>query len=123
MESLMAQKLVEPTGPGEDHFVSPDKLLSGNPKQTLWTQYTDATGKFFAGVWRSEPGKWKVSHTEEEHCQMIEGVSIITSADGRALTVRAGGGFVIPIGFVGAWEVAERTTKRFVRFVIDEAGA
>jgi uncharacterized cupin superfamily protein len=106
--------LSDPTDPGEDYFVSPDKLLSGNPKQTLWTQYTDATGKFFTGIWRSEPGKWRVAYTEEEYCQMIEGLSVITGADGQALTVRAGDSFVIPRGFVGTWEVVDRTIKRFV---------
>lgn len=114
MESLMAQKLVDPTGPGEVYFLSPDKLIAGNPEQTLWTQYTDVSGKFFTGIWRSEPGKWQVAYTEEEYCQMVEGVSIITSADGQTLTVRAGDSFVIPRGFVGTWEVIERTTKRFV---------
>ncbi len=114
MELHTVQKLVEPTGPGEDYFVSPDKLVRGNPKQTLWTQYTDASGKFFAGIWRSEPGMWKVSYTEEEYCHMHEGVSVITGAEGQALTVRAGDSLVIPRGFVGTWEVVERTTKRFV---------
>ncbi len=114
MELHTVQKLVEPTGPGEDYFVSPDKLVRGNPKQTLWTQYTDASGKFFAGIWRSEPGTWKVSYTEEEYCHMLEGVSVITGADSPALTVRAGDSFVIPRGFVGTWEVVDRTTKRFV---------
>lgn len=120
MPSPTAQHLVEPTGPGLECFVSPDKLISGNPKQTLWTQYTDASGKFFAGIWRSEPGQWRVSYTEEEYCQMIQGVSIITSADGQAFTVRAGDSFVIPKGFVGTWEVVDPTTKRFV---IYDAGA
>lgn len=90
MESLAVQRLVEPAGPGEDYFVSSDKLLSGNPKQTLWTQDTDATGKLCACVWRSELGQWKVAHTAEEYCQMIEGVSVITSANGPTLTVNAG---------------------------------
>jgi uncharacterized cupin superfamily protein len=112
--SPLARMLADPTSPGEDYFVSPDKLLSGNPKQTLWTQYSDATGKFFAGIWRSEAGKWKVSYSEEEYCQMIEGVSVITGADGQVLTVRAGDSFVIPRGFVGTWEVVDSTTKRFV---------
>ena len=113
-------KLDVASGPGEDYFLAPEKLLEGNPKQTIWTQYKDATGKFFAGVWRSEPGKWKVSYTEEEFCHMLEGRSVIVSIDGSVLTVQAGESFVIPRGFVGTWEVVERTTKRFV---IYEMGA
>ncbi len=109
-----------PSEPGEDYFLAPEKLIDGNPKQTIWMQYKDATGKFFAGVWRSEPGKWKVSYTEEEFCHMLEGTSVLVALDGSALTVQAGESFVIPRGFAGTWEVVERTTKRFV---IYEAGA
>jgi uncharacterized cupin superfamily protein len=115
-----ARKLDVPSEPGEEYFLAAEKLISGNPKQTLWTQYTDATEKFFAGVWRSEPGKWNISYTEEEFCHMLEGLSVIESSDGEVLTVRAGDSFVIARGFVGTWEVVERTTKRFV---IYEAGA
>ena len=41
-------------------------------------------------------------------------IEVITGADSPALTVRAGDSFVIPRGFVGTWEVVDRTTKRFV---------
>jgi uncharacterized cupin superfamily protein len=51
---------------------------------------------------------------------MLAGTSIIASAQGPTLTVKAGDSFVIPRGFVGTWEVVEQTTKRFV---IYEAGA
>jgi uncharacterized cupin superfamily protein len=67
-------------------------------------------------MWRSEVGTWHVNYTEEEHCQMLEGVSVITRAGGEAVTLRAGDNFVVPRGFVGTWEVVERTTKRFVMF-------
>ena len=103
----------------EVSFVAGDKLLAGNPPQTLWLHYTDPTRQFFAGVWRSEPGKWRISYTEEEYCHVTEGVSVITDAEGRATTVTAGESFVIPRGFNGTWEVVETTTKRFV---IYEAG-
>lgn len=120
MNLIKALKLDAPSGPGEEYFLAAEKLLHGNPKQTIWTQYTDGTGKFFAGIWRSEPGKWKISYTEEEFCYMLEGTSIIESTEGQALTVKAGESFVVPRGFVGTWEVVERTTKRFVVY---EAGA
>lgn len=41
-------------------------------------------------------------------------IEVITGADDQALTVRAGDSFVIPRGFVGTWEVVDRTTKWFV---------
>jgi uncharacterized cupin superfamily protein len=119
----MALKLDTTTDPGQEYFLAADKLLQGNPKQTLWTQYTDSTEKFFTGIWRSEPGKWRVTYTEEEFCQLLEGTSIITSTDGQALTVKAGDSFVIPRGFIGTWEVVDRTTKRFVIYEPGAMGA
>ena len=106
-------KLDPPVEP-QDYFLAPEKLISGNPKQTVWMHYTDATNQFFVGVWRSEPGKWRIAYTEEEYCLMLEGTSIITNESGEAITLVAGDSFVIPRGFVGTWEVVVATTKRFV---------
>jgi uncharacterized cupin superfamily protein len=100
--------------PGEEYFVPAEKLLQGNPKQTVWLHYTDASGKFMAGIWHSERGCWRILYTEEEYCRVLEGVSVITDQAGTALTVRAGEEFVIPAGFVGTWEVVEPTRKQFV---------
>jgi uncharacterized cupin superfamily protein len=101
-------------GPGEEYFLAPEKLLQGNPRQTAWVHYTDPSGRFCAGLWHSERGRWKILYTEEEYCQVLEGVSIITDQAGTAVTVRAGEEFVIPAGFSGTWEVVEPTRKRFV---------
>ncbi len=103
-----------PSGTGEEYFLPVEKLIAGNPKQTAWQQYTDDSGRFFAGAWHSEVGKWRVSYTEEEHCQILEGISVITDSTGIAVTVRRGDRFVIPRGFVGTWEVIERTKKLYV---------
>jgi len=99
---------------GESYFLPAEKLLQGNPRQTVWVHYTDATGCFSAGIWHSERGRWRILYTEEEYCQLLEGVSIITDEAGSAVTVRAGEEFVIPAGFRGTWEVIEPTRKRFV---------
>lgn len=91
-----------------------EKLLAGNPTQTLWMHYTDPSGKFCTGLWKSEPGTWKIAYTEEEFCQLLEGISIVTDATGHAVTLVVGDEFVIPRGFVGTWQVVQTTTKRFV---------
>lgn len=118
--SAHVQLLALDAGPGEAYFVAADKLLSGNPKQTAWVQHASPDQRFSAGLWHSEVGTWSVRYTEHEYCRILEGCSIITSADGQALTVRAGDEFVIPRGFVGTWQVVEPTLKRFV---IHEPGA
>lgn len=117
---VAVQRLDDGGGTVERYELPPEKRIEGNPTQTVWTQYADAAGRFFVGRWHSERGKWHVRYTEEEWCEVLEGTSVITAADGVAVTVGAGDRFVVPAGFVGTWEVVEPTTKRFV---IGEPGA
>jgi uncharacterized cupin superfamily protein len=98
----------------QDYFVAPEKLLEGNPKQTVWLEYQDASGQFCAGLWSSEAGAWRIRYTEEEYCCILEGRSVITDDAGHAVTVGAGDEFTIPAGFSGTWRVVEPTLKRFV---------
>ncbi len=98
----------------QEYFLASEKLVAGNPKQTLWPHYEDPSGKFFSGIWQSEPGKWKIAYTEEEYCQILEGTSVLTDAAGLAVTVTAGESFVIPRGFTGTWEVLQTTRKIYV---------
>jgi uncharacterized cupin superfamily protein len=103
-------RVAEPT----EYFLPPEKLIDGNPKQSVWNHYSDAAQQFHAGIWHSQIGKWRISYTEEEFCQILEGTSIITDQDGNAVTVSAGDNLVVPRGFVGTWEVVEPTRKIYV---------
>ncbi len=100
--------------PAEHYHPAAERLVQGNPQLTVWQHYTDPSGQFSVGEWQGEVGSWRVQYTEEEFCQIIEGVSTITGDDGAALTVRAGDRFVIPAGFKGTWQVLERTRKTYV---------
>lgn len=100
--------------PAESYHAAPERRVQGNPQQTLWPHYTDPTGQFAVGEWQGEVGSWRVQYTEEEFCQILEGVSTLTSDDGQTVTVRAGDRFVIPAGFQGTWQVLERTRKTYV---------
>ena len=103
-----------------EHYRLPaEKLIAGNPRQTVWMQYRDPGGKFFVGIWESEPGKWSVDYTEEEYFQVESGCSVVTDAAGHATRVSAGASMVIPRGFRGTWEVLETTRKRFVIYEPD----
>ena len=106
-ESLLASEPVE-------YLPAAEKIVSGNPRQRVWSHYTDASQKFSVGVWECEPGAWRVRYTEEEYCRIVTGRSLLTSADGVVLEVVAGDEFVIPRGFEGVWEVVERTRKIYV---------
>jgi hypothetical protein len=102
------------TVPAEHYHAAPERLVQGNPQLTVWPHYSDASGQFSVGEWQGEVGAWRVQYTEEEFCQILEGVSTITADDGAVLTVRAGDRFVIPAGFTGTWQVLERTRKTYV---------
>lgn len=102
------------TSEPEEYYLDEKKRIEGNPKQTLWMDYTDLTKQYFVGVWRSEVGKWRINYTEEEYCSITEGISIVTDDQGVAIELKTGDEFVIPRGFNGTWEVVETTTKRFV---------
>ena len=114
MPSPFVQRLPDPSVAPETYFLPPEKRIVGNPRQTLWLHYTDASGQFLAGEWHSEVGKWKVAYTEEEYCRLLEGTSVITDAQGGSVTLHAGDAFVMPRGFVGTWEVVVPTRKTFV---------
>jgi len=43
------------------------------PAQFVRNLFTDDTGRFFAGIWRSSQGAWHVSYTENELCVLTEG--------------------------------------------------
>jgi uncharacterized cupin superfamily protein len=114
--TIEIRRITDAGAVAESYRLAADKLVEGNPLQTVRMHYTDATNRFFTGTWHSEPGKWRVVYTEEEYCEMIEGSSVITDEAGNAVTVVAGDRFVVPRGFVGTWEVVAPTTKRFVIF-------
>ncbi len=100
--------------PAEEYFLAAEKLISGNPQQTIWQHYTDPSAKFLTGIWQSEVGKWRINYTEEEYCQILQGSSILTDELGNAVTVSSGENFVIPRGFNGTWEVVQKTRKIYV---------
>ena len=95
---------------------APERVLEGAPMQTARNFFTDATGQFFAGVWESTPGKWRVRYTETEFCHITKGLVYIEDEQGRSLSFRAGDSFVVPAGFVGTWDVREPTSKLYVIF-------
>lgn len=91
-----------------------DKCLKGQPMQRTWHHFTNADGRFFAGLWEAEPGCWRVDYSEDEFCQILSGHSILRDGEGREQHLRSGDNFVIPAGFHGEWEVLDTTRKIYV---------
>lgn len=92
----------------------PDRVLQGDPEQLTRNYFSDASGRFFAGIWESTPGRWRVRYSENEFCHLTRGRVLIESARGQRWTFQAGDSFVVPAGFVGTWEVLEPTAKLYV---------
>ena len=88
------------------------KVLSGDPVHTTWN--IEHRGTLFAGLWHSTPGKWRIAYEEWEYFRLLEGTSILTDADGHAITLQAGDAFIIRPGFSGTWEVLDATLKDYV---------
>jgi len=98
----------------EEFPTAAEKCVKGRPLQRTWHHFTNADGKFFAGLWEAEPGCWEVSYSEDEYCQILAGRSVLRDASGQQRILQAGDNFVIPAGFAGQWEVLETTKKIYV---------
>ena len=93
--------------------VPAERLVSGNPMQSVANAYSDASNAFHCGVWEGEVGAWRVAYTEHELCHMLAGRVRLRGNDGSDTTVVAGDSFVIPAGFEGTWEVLEFARKLY----------
>ncbi len=103
---------VEPSVPPEVERPDPAKVLSGDPVHTTWN--LEERDGLYCGLWQSTPGKWRVSYNEWEYVRILKGLSVLTGADGQAVTLRAGDSWIIRPGFEGTWEVLETTLKDYV---------
>ena len=104
----------ETLGEPERGVPEPDRLLEGSPTFETWSTYESADGKYFAGLWRATPGSWRISYTEWEYCEILEGTNVVTSAEGTSRTFTRGDRFVLEPGFEGIWQVVHTTLKRYV---------
>ena len=89
-----------------------EKLISGDPVFTTWN--LEEKDGLYAGIWQSTVGKWHVSYDEWEYFRLLEGVSVLTDAEGQETRLTAGDSFIIRPGFSGTWEVVETTRKDYV---------
>ncbi len=113
--SLAIVKLDDSSGSEEQLELDAARLVGGSPMpvQTVRNGFTDATGRFFGGIWRSSVGTWRVRYTENELCVLTEGRVRISDAAGNSWSFGAGDCFVVPAGFEGTWEVLEPARKYY----------
>jgi uncharacterized cupin superfamily protein len=93
-----------------------DRLISGQPRQTIANFFSDSTQQFHAGRWSSTPGKWRIRYTESEFCCLTAGKIALENSNGDRWQFGPGAAFVVPAGFEGTWEVIESCTKFYAIF-------
>jgi uncharacterized cupin superfamily protein len=101
---------------GDSSRPAADRLLAGDPRQTVSNYFSDATGQFHSGLWSSTRGKWRIRYSESEFCCLTRGRVVLENRAGERWEFAAGQGFVVPSGFEGTWEVTEDCTKFYAIF-------
>ena len=102
--------------PADHYRPAAEKILKGDPAQSVRNHYSSPCKQFHTGEWSGDVGQWTINYTEHEYCEILQGVSVLRDKDGNAVTYRAGDRFVIPARFSGTWEVIEPTRKIYVMF-------
>jgi len=94
-----------------------ENVIEGDPTETGYNYFTDATGQLTAGVWECTPCTSQFdSYPVDEFCFILNGTVVITDNAGHAETFKAGDSFVIPKGLKCTWHMPEITRKYYVIF-------
>ncbi len=92
-----------------------ERVLGGSPAQNLFNQFQDSSKQMLSGTWDCTAGKWQADYSaKSEFCHILSGKVVLTDEAGTASTFGAGDSFVIPMGFMGTWEVLEEVRKLYV---------
>lgn len=105
-------------GAPEPADAAAEKLIAGSGQAVAWNAYSDASGRFHAGIWRAEAGIRAVSYTETELCVILEGRVRLVSAAG-SVEFGPGEAFVVAAGFEGSWECIGAVAKIYA--ILDPA--
>ena len=80
---------LEKAGDGAPADAAPERVLAGSGFARAWNAFTDASGRFHAGLWTHGPGVLAVDYTETELCVILEGRVRLASDAGTSSTTRA----------------------------------
>ena len=103
---------LEKAGDGAPADAAPERVLAGSGFARAWNAFTDASGRFHAGLWTHGPGVLAVDYTEAELCVILEG-RVRLASDAGCVEYEEGDAFVIAPGFRGTWESVGRVTKAY----------
>ena len=60
----------------EHYRPAAEKVLKGDPEQSVRNHYGSPCGQFNAGIWEGDIGHWTINYTEHEYCEILQGVSV-----------------------------------------------
>jgi hypothetical protein len=111
-------KIIDFSSPlaGDSARPAADRLVAGDPRQTVSNYFSDGTGQFHSGIWSSTRGKWRIHYSESEFCCLTRGRVVLENLAGERWQFGPGEGFVVPAGFEGTWEVIDDCTKFYAIF-------
>ena len=95
--------------PDVDH-PKPERLLRGNPTRETWNvAERPVNGTLYTGVWRCEPGHWRIAFGPAEHelFTVLQGRCRVHADDGSFEEAGPGEALFISPGFSGSFEVLE----------------
>ncbi|OYQ32589.1 transcriptional regulator [Niveispirillum lacus] len=105
--------LADPGPAPETYRPAADRILTGDPVQSVSNRFSSSDGRFNCGIWTGAVGSWRVVFTENEFCQLLEGVVLVKGDDGSQRRFVAGDAFVMPAGFTGVWDILEPARKYY----------
>jgi hypothetical protein len=116
MQTLKLKALM-PGAPDVDH-PKPERRITGNPKRETWNVIdapVASSSTVSCGVWRCEPGKWRIEFGPHEHelFTVLQGRCTVTGEDGSTQTAGPMEAIFIPPHFKGTFEVHETITKTY----------
>lgn len=107
-----------PNGVPEQDHPKPERLIRGDPLRETWNLVSGhvPSGELFCGVWRCEPGHWRIAMgpTERELFTVLAGRCRVHDNVGHFEEAGAGEAIYIPPGFSGSFEVLETLTKTYM---------
>lgn len=101
---------------GEHARIPREYLLEHSPQPMAGQKifYESHDKKLRVGIWESEAGSLKLDMTFDEYVRVLEGSTILRSADGRTWTFKAGDSFLLPRGFRGEARQPANFRKQFI---------
>ncbi len=101
-----------------------ENVIEGDPVETGYNFFIDASGQLTAGVWECTPCTIQIdSYPVDELCYILSGTVAISDDAGHSETFKAGDSFVIAKGSSCTWHMPETTRKYYVIFDATTAGA